>query len=73
MGSSGFSLGMMGRDDMIYEEAAALWRQLYAERPLPEADGSTILSLIMQGLPDASYGRLINPHLRPTNIVFPNS
>lgn len=62
---------MMGRGDKIYEEAAELWRQLYSEPPPREADGTTILDMIMGKLPDASYGRLISPHLRPTNIVFP--
>ena len=62
---------MNGRNHMIYEEATALWRQLYAEPPPAGADGSMILDMILQKMPDASYGRLASPHLRAANIVFP--
>jgi hypothetical protein len=62
---------MPGRDDKIYEEAAALWRQLHGESPPPEADGSDILCLIVGGLPDADYDRMATPHLRRTQIIFP--
>lgn len=61
----------MGRNDRIYEEAAALWRQLRGEAPPAEADGSTLLDMIVQAAPAADYGRLSTPHLRPTNITFP--
>lgn len=60
----------MGRDQRIYEEAAALWRQLYGEAP-PDGDGTDILDLIVGGMREPSYSRLATPHLRPTNIVFP--
>lgn len=63
---------MPGREDKIYEEAAALWRQLYGEPPPPTAaDGKVILDLILGGLPDADYEKLATPHLRRTNITFP--
>lgn len=61
----------MGRDDRIYEEAAALWRQLYGEPPPREAGGADLLGLIVGGLPDADYNRLQTPHLRPSAITFP--
>ncbi|HET6970747.1 MAG TPA: hypothetical protein VFH92_06465 [Phenylobacterium sp.] len=61
----------MGRDERIYDEAAALWRRLYGEPPPREADGSTILALIVGDLADADYNRLATPHLRPGNIAFP--
>ena len=64
---------MTGRDDKIHEEAAALWVRLYAEPPPQDVDGRTLLGLILQRLPDASYGRLNTPHLRPTAIVFPEA
>ncbi len=62
---------MDGRDDKIYEEAAALWRALHGEPPPPGADGAMVLDLLLAELPDAGYERLANPHLRPADIVFP--
>lgn len=61
----------MGRDERIYEEAAALWRQLYGEPPPATLDGPAILGLIVGGLPDPDYSRLTTPHLRPANITLP--
>jgi hypothetical protein len=63
----------MGRDERIYDEAAALWRGLYGEPPPSEADGAMILDLIVSGLPEADYNRLASPFLRPTNIAFPKA
>ncbi|HEX7946671.1 MAG TPA: hypothetical protein VF495_18525 [Phenylobacterium sp.] len=63
---------MDGRDDKIYEEAAALWRALHGEPPPPEADGAMVLDLLLADLPETSpYERLANPHLRPAAITFP--
>lgn len=62
---------MPGRNDKIYEEAAALWQQLYGEPPPASADGSAILSQILSGLPDADYDRIADPNLRRSQIVFP--
>jgi hypothetical protein len=62
---------MMGRDDRIYDEAAALWRRLYDEPPPTQADGKAILALIVGRLGEANYQRLANPYLRPSNIAFP--
>lgn len=64
---------MTGRDQKIYEEAAALWRSLYGEPPPREADGSMILNLILCDLPESDYARLATPHLRATNITFPRN
>ena len=61
----------MARDDRIYQEAAALWRQLYGEPPPAMADGRKMLDQIMKALPEAKYDRLRTPHLRPTNISVP--
>ena len=61
----------MGREDRIYEEAAALWRQLYGESPPVEMDGQQMLGMIVGGLADSDYNRLQTPHLRPNNITFP--
>ena len=63
---------MNRREDKIYQEAAALWRQLHGE-PVPEGlDGPSILRLILGGLPDSGYERLATSHLRPANIAFPH-
>lgn len=62
---------MPERDQKIYEEAAALWRQLHGDVPPPETDGRDILNLIVGGLPDAEYDRIATPHLRRAQIVFP--
>lgn len=62
---------MPGREEKIYEEAVALWRQLYGEPPPASADGSTILNLILGGMQDTGYERIATPHLRRSEIVFP--
>jgi hypothetical protein len=63
----------MGRETRIYQEAAALWRQLYGGPPPQCADASTLLDLIMQRLPEASYQRLATPHLRAATIAMPKA
>lgn len=61
---------MNGREARIYEEAAALWRELYGEQP-PVRDGSMLLDMITQRLPDSEYYRLRSPYLRPSTITGP--
>lgn len=61
----------MGRDERIYREAAALWRQLYGESPPEAAGGAEILGMIVRATPESDYNRIQTPHLRPTNITFP--
>lgn len=59
----------MGRDDRIYQEAAALWGELFREPP-PQADGTAMLDLIMKRMPETRYDRLRT--LRPsTDVVMP--
>ena len=62
---------MPGREDKIYEEAAALWRQLYGEPPPAVADGAVILDMILNNEPPGGYDQLATPHLRRSNITFP--
>lgn len=64
-------LESMGREERIYDEAVALWRQLYGEPPPSHLGGSEILGLIVGGLHDADYARLATPHLRPSNVTLP--
>jgi hypothetical protein len=57
------------RDTQVYEEAAALWRELYGEPPPIRADGGLMLDIIMKTLPAADYDRILSPHLRPSTIT----
>jgi len=61
---------MTEQQDRIYQEAAALWRELYGETP-PEADGQTLLEMITAKLPQARYDRLASPHMRPAVVSYP--
>jgi hypothetical protein len=61
---------MNPRDDQITREAAALWRELYGEPPPIQADGATMLDVILRSMPELSYDRLRTPHLRPTNVTL---
>ena len=49
---------MENRDQRIYDEAAALWREVFQEQPPPLADGPTLLAMITRDLGDATYQRL---------------
>jgi len=62
---------MTGREDRVYDEAAALWRELFGEPPPIRADGGTILDVIMKSLPERRYERLASPHLRPSQVKGP--
>jgi hypothetical protein len=62
---------MSGREDRIYQEAAALWLALYGEPPPGQADGATMLDMITRNLPAEQYERLKSPFMRPSTIVYP--
>lgn len=62
---------MSGRDDRIYEEAAALWRELFGEPPPARSDGAMMIEMIMKSLPEKDYDRLASPFLRPSQIAGP--
>jgi hypothetical protein len=64
---------MQERDERIYEEACALWRELFGEPPPMRADGRMLLDVITKGLPERSYDRLASPHLRPSQIAGPRA
>ena len=61
---------MTGQTDRIYQEAAALWRELYGETP-PQTDGQTLLDMITAKLPQAGYDRLSSPHMRAAVVSYP--
>jgi hypothetical protein len=62
---------MENREQRIYAEATALWREVFHEPPPACADGSALLAMITQSLGDTSYQRLRSPYLRPSTIVGP--
>jgi hypothetical protein len=62
---------METREQRIYEEAAALWRELFDEPPPGRTDGLRLLEMITHNLEDPSYKRLRSPFLRPSTIVGP--
>ena len=64
---------MSRRDERIYDEATALWRELFSEQPPVRADGGTILEMIMRRLPEARYERLVSPYLRPPQFSPPRN
>ena len=62
---------MSGREEQIYDEAAALWRELFQEPPPVSADGPEMLDVIMKSIPPERYARLSSPYLRPSLIQGP--
>jgi hypothetical protein len=62
---------MENREQRIYEEAAALWREVFGEPPPLRTDGQTMLDIIMRSLGESGYDRLRSPFLRPSNIAGP--
>ena len=62
---------MSGRDERIYEEAAALWRALHGDATPAPADPHAIFAQITGALPDVTYDRLCSPFLRPATITEP--
>ena len=62
---------MEERDQRIYEEAAALWREVFGEQPPLRMDGATMLEIVTRCAGDARYERLRSPFLRPSTIAGP--
>jgi hypothetical protein len=62
---------MEDRDQRIYREAAALWREVFGKPPPVRVGGPRLLEIIMGDLGDVSYQRLRSPHLRPSTIAGP--
>ncbi|MBO9708692.1 MAG: hypothetical protein J7521_10795 [Caulobacter sp.] len=61
---------MSSREELIRNEALALWRQLRAE-PAPDVDGHQLLELLFRGLAPGDYDRVHSPFLRSTMIMRP--
>jgi hypothetical protein len=62
---------MTGREDRVYEEAAALWREVFGEPPPIRGDGGALIDVILKTLPDRGYDRVASPYLRPSQITGP--
>ncbi|HEX2558793.1 hypothetical protein [Phenylobacterium sp.] len=62
---------MDGREEQIAREAEALWREVFGEPPAVQADGATLLDIIMRSTEPKSYERLNRPYLRDAGLVFP--
>lgn len=62
---------MNPREERIYQEAAALWRELYGEPPPVRTDGGTLIDVIMRTLPDIRYDRIRSPYLRRSAVAWP--
>lgn len=62
---------MDGRDQRIAREAEALWREVFGRAPEIDADGRTLLDLLVRNCEPKSYERLNRPYLRDAELVFP--
>jgi hypothetical protein len=62
---------MNSRNQRIYEEAVALWGELFDEPPPAVGDGHELLEMITSGLGHPHYNRLRSPFLRPSTITMP--
>ena len=62
---------MKRREQRIYDEASALWREMFSEPPPARIDGATMLDLITHRLGELPYERLRSPYLRPSTIAGP--
>jgi hypothetical protein len=63
---------MTKREQRVYEEASALWREVFGEPPPLQMDGATMLEIVTRSVDDVSYRRVFSPFLRPSTIVGPS-
>jgi hypothetical protein len=61
---------MTSQRDPVYEEAAALWQEVYGEAPPVEADPSLMLEILLRALPVLPYRRLFASY-ETRNLVWP--
>jgi hypothetical protein len=63
---------MTSRDQRVYEEAVALWGELFDDPPPAVVDGAELLEMITCSLGDPNYyDRIRSPYLRPSTITMP--
>jgi hypothetical protein len=64
---------MRTRDDIITEEVAALWREVFGAAPPPQTNGAAMLKIITGSLPEVGYDRMRSPFLAPSMITPPKA
>lgn len=62
---------MEPRDQQIYEEATALWIEVFGDQPPAKIDAGAMLDIITRSLPVSEYERLRSQHLRASIIAGP--
>ena len=62
---------MATRDQRIYDEAAALWHEIFDAPPPASLDGPAMLDIITRHLGEMTYNRIRSPYLRPATIAGP--
>lgn len=62
---------MENRQQRIYQEAAALWQEVFGEPPPPRMDGGKMLEIITRSAGEMTYDRLRSPFLRASTIAGP--
>ena len=62
---------MQPRETRLYEEAAALWREVCDEAPPIGVSASALLSLAVERARDVGYDRLVSAYLRENLLSRP--
>jgi hypothetical protein len=63
---------MNGRENKVYEEAAALWRTVRGGAPPPHLTAQELLLQVLEDMEAASYDRLHDADRRGRDIVWPH-
>ena len=64
---------MLGREDRIYEEAAALWRAVRGSAPPRDCDAGELILRVLQDMDLHDYERLGEADRRSKQIAWPVS
>ena len=59
------------REQRVYEEVLALWRELYGREAPTARTSEALLRMITTGPAAPDYTRLHSPHLRRSSVTFP--
>jgi hypothetical protein len=58
-------------DPLIANEVSALWAELFGEPPPVRDDGSTMLRVLLESLPDVGYDGFAGGRLDGGGVVLP--